>query len=239
MRRLHLQQRGPRREVERRRAHGAPDQVLHEVLHRLDEARHLAELEADHLVLEELLAEGLAAEGVAVAVFEGDAGEAEGGDADPEALVCEGLREELCVSERDLITSLLFPFALCMLRLRYLLDMIISKPCPSLPRIFSTGTMTLSRSMNVEPLELTPELYIFFRWIPGVFISNMNAVSPLWPGPPVRAIQSAWVASWPWVIHFFWPFITKCLPSFVFTASVVRPATSDPAAERNFTSAYT
>lgn len=56
----------------------------------LDEAGHLAELEADDLVLEELLAEGLAAEGVAVAVLEGDAAETEGRDADPETLMGEG-----------------------------------------------------------------------------------------------------------------------------------------------------
>jgi hypothetical protein len=90
---LHLEQRGPGRELERGGAHGAADEVLHEVLNGLDEAGHLAELEADDLVLEELLAEGLTAEGVAVAVLEGDAAEAEGCDADPETLMGEG-----CVS---------------------------------------------------------------------------------------------------------------------------------------------
>lgn len=58
-------------------------------MYRLEQAGHFGDFLADHLVGEEGLAEGLAAESVFVGVFEGDAAEAEGGDADPEAFVGE------------------------------------------------------------------------------------------------------------------------------------------------------
>lgn len=90
MRGLDFQHGGQRRKLAGWHPHGAEDQLFHVGLSGLEQVDHLGDLPADDLVVEEGPAEGFALEGVAVGVFVGDAAEAEGCDAYPEAFVGEG-----------------------------------------------------------------------------------------------------------------------------------------------------
>lgn len=90
MRGLNFQHGRQGRELAGWHAHGAEDQFFHVGLGGLEQVDYLGDLLADNLVVEEGTAEGFAFEGVAVGIFVGDAAEAEGCDAYPEAFVGEG-----------------------------------------------------------------------------------------------------------------------------------------------------
>jgi hypothetical protein len=89
--------------------------------------------------------------------------------------------------------------------------MMISKPLFSSPRRFSAGTMTSSRSINVEPvhlrkrtesqiyrpsdlhipLELTPEFSSFFLLTPFESKGTIKMEIPFAPSGPVLAAHKA------------------------------------------------
>ena len=106
-------------------------------------------------------------------------------------------------------------------------DIATENPLPSGPSMALAGTRTPSRTSSAVAWPRSPSLpWISRRVSPGASAGTRNALTPLWPAPPVRAKSSTTSAHVPLVMNILLPVIVYVSPSR--TARVVRLAASEP-----------